>query len=37
MTYRIATVWRANQGRFVMKRLVGFADRDIIEEHRLVV
>jgi len=37
LTYRITTLWRTDQGRFVMIRLVCLTDRDTVEEHHLVV
>ena len=37
MTYRIAMLRWANQGRFVMIHLVRFADRNVVQKHHLVV
>jgi len=37
LTYRIATLRRTNQSRFVIIRLVRLTDRDTVEEHHLVV
>ena len=37
MTYRIAMLRWANQGRFAMIRLVRFADRNVVQKHHLVV